>query len=93
MFCSTDFIKTGFTFADVHPDEAQWVNGRQAQTSNSILNLINTFAPGAGVTAVPADFHVAVAHSGGGKRAFFNSLGNDLAFTDTPAWLCLGSFI
>jgi hypothetical protein len=26
---------------------------------------------------VPADFHVAVAHSGGGKRAFFNSLGDE----------------
>jgi hypothetical protein len=31
--------------------------------------------PLTGTTAVPADFHVAVAHSGGGKRAFFNSLG------------------
>jgi hypothetical protein len=61
----------------LHPEEFDWVTKRNVKTSDSLAKFVTDQL---GANALPQDrarisLKVAIANSGGGKRAFFNSLG------------------
>jgi len=74
---ATRGIKNGNTFATLHPEEEQWVVSRNAITRPKIVDYVTTHLSAGALPASTADqnLKIAIVNSGGGKRAFFNSIG------------------
>ena len=92
---SKPYVKSGpgITFETLHPEEAAWLPSRQAKTTPAIEAFVNNRLANSGLPPLTgSNLKVAVANSGGGKRALLHSLGVnkalfDLGVLDHASWM------
>lgn len=63
------------TFAALHPEEATWLEGRLDKTAVNIQSFVAGKLVGKSLDATQARLRIAVANTGGGKRATMHALG------------------
>lgn len=62
-------------YATLHPEEAAWLQGRLDKTAPTIQQFVASKLTGKTLDATEARLKLAVANTGGGKRAMLHSIG------------------
>lgn len=79
---SAPYALAGTTFAALHPEEAAWLEERLDKTAPSVKAFVERKLVGETLTNDQARLKIAIANSGGGKRAMLHSLGTAKALFD-----------